>query len=124
MKPLSFLFLLLQIAIIVYNAANTEVTIMEIAVLVEPSSTGYRASTQSPVPLIAEGATESAAMIALNAALRKRLQNGGKIRTLTLTDTETTEEICARMRADPLHAEMEIAFEEYRKVANAVEDSD
>ena len=97
---------------------------MEIAVLIEPSSTGYRASTQSPVTLTAEVATESAAMTALNVALRKRLQNGGKIRTLILTDTETTEEICARMRADPPHAEMEIAFEEYRKVVNAVEDSD
>ncbi len=63
-------------------------------------------------------------MNALNVALRKRLQNGGKIRTLTLTDTETIQEICERMRANPLHAEMEMAFEEYRKVANAVEDSD
>lgn len=63
-------------------------------------------------------------MNALNVALRKRLQNGGKIRTLTLTDTETIQEICARMRANPLHAEMEMAIEDYRKVANAVEDSD
>ncbi len=97
---------------------------MEIAVLVEPSPTGYRASTQSPVPLAAEGATEFAAMNALNVALRKRLQNGGKIRTLTLTDTETTEEICARMRANPLYAEYEQAIEDYRKVANAVEDAE
>ena len=95
---------------------------MQIAVLIEPSPTGYRASTQSPVTLAAEGATESAAMTALNAALRGRLQNGVKIRALTLTNTETVEEICSRMRADPLHAEMEMAFENYRKVANAVED--
>ncbi len=97
---------------------------MEMAVLVEPSPTGFRASTQSPVPLSAEGATESAAMSALTAVLREGLPNGGKIRMLHLQEMETMQVIAERMRNNPLHEEFEKAIEEYRKIANAVPDAD
>lgn len=97
---------------------------MEIPVLLEPTSNGFRASTQSPVALSAEGGTESAAVAALTVAIRQRLQNGGKIRTLTLQGSETLDEIFARMRSNPLNAEFDKAIEDYRKVANAVEDTE
>jgi hypothetical protein len=97
---------------------------MDIPVLIERSPKGFRASSQSPIPLSAEAVTETEAMDALTLALRQRLQNGSRIRTITLPSSETVEEICTRMRASPLHVEMEQAFEEYRKVANAVDDAD
>ena len=97
---------------------------MEIPVLVESLPSGFRVSTKSPVTLAAEGDTESAAMAALTSALRGGLPNGGTITTLNYQSTETVLEICARMRANPLHGEFEKAIQDYRKVANAVEDAD
>ncbi len=97
---------------------------MEIPVLLEPTAKGFRASTQSPVTLAAEGNTESAAMAALTSALHGGLPIGVKICTLTYQNTETVLEICVRMRANPLHREFEKAIQDYRKVANAVEDAD
>ena len=97
---------------------------MEIPVLLEPISTGFRASTQSPVPLSAEAGTETEAMAALSDALQQKLRNGAQLRTLRTLDLDRIEEITAQMRANPLHEEMEKAFEDYRKVANAVEDAD
>ncbi len=96
---------------------------METAVLVEPSPTGFRASTQSPVPLSADGTTESAAMAALTAVLRQQLPNGGKIRMMTVDAPQTVLDICAEMRANPLHEEFEKAIQGYRKIANAVPDA-
>ncbi len=97
---------------------------MEIPVLLEPTPTGYRASTHSPVPLFADGDTEGAAMAALSVALQNRLQNGAKIRSLRMLDVSGLQEITARMRSNPLFPEFEKAIEEYRKVANAVPDPD
>ena len=97
---------------------------MEIPVFLEPTSNGFRASTQSPVTLSAEGGSESAAVAALNQALLSRLRSGGKIQMMAVQEAKTVLDICAEMRADPKHAEMEKAFEEYRKVANAVPDAD
>lgn len=97
---------------------------MEIPVLLEPTSNGFRASTQSPVTLSAEGGSESAAVAALNLALQSRLRHGGKIQMMAVQEAKNVLDICAEMRADPKHVEMEKAFEEYRKVANAVPDAD
>jgi hypothetical protein len=97
---------------------------MEIPVLVESTSTGFRASTQSPLTLSAEGATESAAIAALTVVMSGQLPNGGKIRMITLPEPETLPEIWERMRTNPVHAEMEKAIADYRKVANAVPEAD
>ncbi|MGL6074208.1 MAG: hypothetical protein ACRC8S_08605 [Fimbriiglobus sp.] len=97
---------------------------MNIPMLVEPSSNGFRASIQSPLPLAAEGETENAAMAALMAVLHGDLPNGGKIRMLQLREIESVQAICERMSSSPIHAEMEEAFEEYRKTVNVVDEVD
>jgi hypothetical protein len=97
---------------------------MEISILIEPTATGFRASTSSPVQLAAEAETEAEAIAAFTVAFQGRLSRGSKILTLTFPQTETTQEITARMRANPLYAEYEQAIEDFRKVANAVPDAD
>ena len=99
-------------------------TAMEISVLLEPIPAGFRASTQSPVALSAEGVTESKAMEALSDAFYQRLQGGCQLRSLHLLDIDAIQAITARMRNNPMFSEFETAIEDYRKVANAVPDPD
>ena len=73
----------------VYNITNNEGDAMEIPVFLEPTSTGFRASTQSPVTLSAEGGSESAAVAALNLALQNRLRSGGKIQMMAVQEAKT-----------------------------------
>jgi hypothetical protein len=96
---------------------------VEIPVLIEPSAGGFRASTQVPVPLSAEAGTEAAAIDALTAAMRGRL-SGSKLRSVTLTEPELVLDLAERIRTNPVHEEMLKSIEEYRKNANAVEDTD
>jgi hypothetical protein len=97
---------------------------MEIPVLLEPTASGFRASTQSPVPLSADGSTEEAAMDALSDVLKHRLQNGAQLRMLRTRTEESLDEIHQRMILNPLYPEFLKSIEEYRKVANAVENAD
>jgi hypothetical protein len=97
---------------------------MEIPVLLEPTASGFRASTQSPVPLSADGSTETAAMDALSDILKHRLQNGAQLRMLRIQNEEPLDEIHQRMILNPLYPEFLKSIEEYRKVANAVENAD
>lgn len=97
---------------------------MEIPVLIEPTATGFRASTQSPVPLSAEGGTEAAAMAALSDEFECRLKGGGQLLALRVPELEAILEIGDRMRANPLYPDYLAAIEEYRKVHNAVPDAD
>ncbi len=97
---------------------------MEIPVLLEPTATGFRASTQSPVPLSADGSTEAAAMNALSDVLKHRLQNGAQLRMLRTQNEESLDEIHQRMILNPLYPEFLKSIEEHRKVANAIENAD
>jgi hypothetical protein len=97
---------------------------MEIPVLLEPTASGFRASTQSPVPLSAEGSTEIAAMDALSDTLKHRLLNGAQLRTLRMQNEESLDEIHERMIRNPLYSEFIKCIEEYRSVANAIEKAD
>jgi hypothetical protein len=93
---------------------------MEIPVLLEPTASGFRASTQSPVPLSADGSTEAAAMEALSDVLKNRLRNGAQLRSLRTPNEESLDEIHQRMILNTLYSEFLGSIEEYRKVANAV----
>jgi hypothetical protein len=93
---------------------------MEIPVLLEPTASGFRASTQSPVPLSADGSTEAAAMEALSDILKNRLRNGAQLRSLRTPNEESLDEIHQRMILNPLYPEFLKSIDDYRKVANAV----
>jgi hypothetical protein len=97
---------------------------MNIPVLLEATSTGFRASTQSPFQLAVEGETEAATMAAFTVALRGQLSNGRMIRSVALPEPAIALEYAEKMRSNPVHADMLRSIEEYRKTANAVEDVD
>jgi hypothetical protein len=114
---------------------------MEIPVFVEPLAVGFRASTQCPLPLSAEGASADEAVAALQAVLHQRVQSGGQVRTLFLeTDhrngnfpaiapltpqkVEQILEAAQRLAADPLYDDWVRAVEEYRRENNTVPDPD
>lgn len=97
---------------------------MEIAVLVEPFGTGFRATTQSPCPLTADGPTEDAAVEALGSLLGDRLRAGGKLRTLSVPDLNGLAAAGAALAANPLFDRYLESIEEYRRVHNAVPDDE
>jgi hypothetical protein len=111
---------------------------MEIPVFVEPTPTGFRAATGSPLPLTADGPTADAAVTALYTLLADRLRAGGQVRTLTvraadegrvgdvLTPQRVNEILAAaqRLASDPLFDDWVRAVEEYRREHNTVPDPD
>lgn len=97
---------------------------MEIPVLVEPSPTGFRATTGAPLGLTADGPTADAALAALRAIVAERLRAGAQIRTLAMTDVGSILEAARRLRENPLYEEFEKAVEEYRQAHNTIPDPD
>lgn len=97
---------------------------MEIAVLVEPSASGFRATTQSPCSLSADGPTEDAAVEALGTLLGDRLRDGGKLRTLTVPDLSGLAAAGMSLAANPLFDRYLESIAEYRRVHNAVPDDE
>ena len=70
---------------------------MEIPVLVEPSPTGFRATTGAPLVLTADGPTADAALAALRTVVADRLRNGTQLRSLSVNGqpgpTDTTGQV-------------------------------
>ena len=93
---------------------------MEIPVLLEPTASGFRGLTQSPVLLSGDGSTEAAALDALSDVINGHLQNSAQLRMLRTHNEESLDEIQQQMALHPLYSEFLEAIEEYGKVANAV----
>jgi len=92
---------------------------MTISVFVEPTAKGFRATTRSPLELTAEEKTEDAAIAAVRAQFDARLQAGGKLHNLHVSDVEEIIEAARQLRESPLFEEMEEAIQEYRRIHNA-----
>lgn len=92
---------------------------MEIPVLVEPSPTGFRASTGAPLGLTADGPTADAALAALRTAVAERILAGAQVRTLTITGPTPTP--TRRLAENPLFDDWLRAVEEYREQKDAEE---
>jgi hypothetical protein len=90
---------------------------MEIPVLVEPSPTGFRATTGAPLDLSADGPTADAALAALRMLVADRLRAGGQLRALTVTATPSG----SGLADNPLFDDWLRAVEEYRKQRDAEE---
>ena len=97
---------------------------MEIPVLVEPQDLGFRACTQSPLPLSADGATEDAAVEALTSLIKGRLAAGGRLRTIQIPDLEAIGKLGDAIVSNPFYADWLEGLEEYRKIHNAVPEVD
>jgi hypothetical protein len=115
---------------------------MEIVIFVEPLPTGYRASTQSPIPLTALGPSADEAVAALRAVLVEWMQTSGQVRALVLETAETNgsggksvtgrtnrtvEELIEssqRLAADPQFNRWVQEVEEYRRANNTIPDPD
>jgi hypothetical protein len=94
---------------------------VEIPVLVEPSPTGFRATTGAPLGLTADGPTADAAVAALRAAVVERLRAGAQVRTLTVTATNGSPPAGQGLADNPLFDDWLRAVEEYRERRDAEE---
>lgn len=94
---------------------------MQIPVYIEPVNNGYRASTQTPIHLIGEGATEADAVGSLTNALEQRLQHGGKLISLQIAEKTTFQEVLHRVEENPLLLDFLQEIQAYRQQVNGVE---
>lgn len=97
---------------------------MELTVFVEPHPPGFRAATGRPLDLAADGPTPDDAVAALRALVAARLQAGGQIRTLTLTDTDAIRAAAQKLGRSPQFEDWVREVEEYRRLHNTVPDPD
>ncbi|MGL6073025.1 MAG: hypothetical protein ACRC8S_02565 [Fimbriiglobus sp.] len=95
---------------------------MDISIRLEPIAAGFRASTQTPIPLTKEAETESEAFKALSLAILETIENPNPPKALRVPNMKRLIEITDSMRANPMFEEFEKALAEHRKVANAVEE--
>lgn len=91
---------------------------MTISVFVEPTPKGFRATTGSPLELTAEAKTEDAAIAAVRAKFAARLQAGGKVHQLHITDVDGILEAVERLRNNPMFEEVEESIRQYRRKHN------
>lgn len=94
---------------------------MEIPVFVEPTPTGFRAATGSPLPLTADGPTADAAVAAVRELLAERLRAGGQVRSLTILTADEVAGAGRRLADNPLFDDWLRAVEEYRDRRDAEE---
>jgi hypothetical protein len=93
---------------------------MKIPVLVEPQANGYRASTNSPVALSADGASEQDAIAALRQKFGERLPTGSRILYLSVSTPDEIIHAAEKSGENPLFDDYLKAVEEYRRIENAV----
>lgn len=97
---------------------------MELAVFVTPHPPGFRARTGSPLDLTADGMTEDAALADLRSQVALKLNAGGKVRTLTLTDIDSIQAAARKVGESPLFEDWVQAVEKYRQQHNTVPDAE
>jgi len=92
---------------------------MDIPVLLEPTPTGFRASTGAPLNLTAEAAT---------AELRRQFvvaqAGGARVVPLSLPEPDPLWELTARLAANPFLEEWDRAVKEARREREAAEEAE
>ena len=92
---------------------------MQIPVLIETGSYGYRATTGQPLALSADGATREVALGQLRKAMKTRLDAGAEIAPLEVASREHPLAAYAGMYEDnPLFDAWQQAIADYRSQAN------
>jgi hypothetical protein len=88
---------------------------MNIPVLLEPTATGFRASTGAPLNLSAEAPTADLALAGVRGAIQAKLATGAKIVELDVPSTTREQELIAKMASNPMFDEWVAAMKEYRR---------
>jgi hypothetical protein len=73
---------------------------MDIPVLLEPTPTGWRASTGAPLNLVAEGQDREAALTDVRDQILRRYIAGARIATFTIPECDPRLDIVAEMAED------------------------
>lgn len=88
---------------------------MEIPVLVEPITGGYRAKAGEPLALVAEGATADEAISALQALIANRLANGARIVSITVPEEHPWLKFAGTLKDDPFLEDFKQAIADRRR---------
>lgn len=96
---------------------------MDIPVLLEPTPTGFRASTGAPLNLTAEAATADEATAELRRQFVVMQARGARVVPLTLPEPDPLFELAARLATNPFLDEWEAAVKECRRQREAEEEA-
>ena len=97
---------------------------MDIPVLLEPTPTGFRASTGAPLNLTAEAATAEAAAAELRRQFVAMQASGARVVPLTLPEPDPLWDLTARLAANPFLEEWDRAVKEARREREAAEEAE
>ena len=97
---------------------------MNFPVLVLPQASGFRASTGRPLDLAADGPTPDDAVAALRSLVAAKLNGGGHVRVLTVSDVDSILATGRKLGESPLFEDWATEVEEYRRLHNTVPDAD
>ena len=91
---------------------------MDIPVLLEPTPTGWRATTGAPLNLVAEGPTKEAVLAELQRQIVMLYVSGTRVVSLSVPEPHPSLEIAARMAKNPFMEEWAKGIQEYRAEVN------
>lgn len=101
---------------------------MDIPVLLEPTPTGWRASTGAPLNLVAEGTDKDAVLADVRAQADTKLSGGATVVSLSVPvstlDIVAIRALAAELASDPIVADWARATQEYRDETNTIPDAD
>lgn len=96
---------------------------MDIPVLLEPTPTGFRASTGAPLNLTAEAATADDAVKSVTFLIAAKLRGGARIVNVGVEATRLAD-AWASLANNPFLDEWEAAVKEYRREREAAEEAE
>jgi len=97
---------------------------MDIPVLLEPTATGFRASTGAPLNLTAEAADKDAALKELRRQFRMLQIAGARVVSMNLPEPDPLWELTKKMSENPFLPEWDAATKEYRRQREAEEEAE
>lgn len=97
---------------------------MNIPVLLEPTPTGFRASTGAPLNLTAEAATAEAAAAEVRRQFAVMQAGGARVVQLSLPEPDRLFELAAQLGANPLFEDWVASVKEYRRQREAEEEAE
>lgn len=101
---------------------------MDIPVLLEPTATGWRATTGAPLNLAAEGPDKDAVLADVRAQTAAKLTGGATVVSLSVPvctlDLEVIDKLTAEIAANPFFDEWVKGIAEYRAEVNVPPDPD
>ena len=101
---------------------------MDIPVLLEPTPTGWRATTGAPLNLVAEGPDKDSVLVHIRAEFAANLRAGASVTSVSipvpLLDLDAIEKLAAEMSVNPFFDEWMKGIAEYRAEVNIPPEAD